>query len=85
MKTLELPAVAAAAASGAGLPIAAGQAGLVAAQLIASTIHARQTAADRRNSAAGYLLGLHRELTPANTVNRIRKVFRRAASTTELR
>ena len=45
MKTLELPAVAAAAATGAGLPVAAGQAGLIAAQFIASSIQARQTAA----------------------------------------
>ncbi|HXL92839.1 MAG TPA: DUF6236 family protein [Streptosporangiaceae bacterium] len=82
MKTLELPSVAAAAASGVGLPVAAGQAGLVAAQFIASTLQGRQIAAERRKSAAGYLLGLQRELTPKNAVNRILKIFRRASSNT---
>jgi hypothetical protein len=38
MKTLQLPAVAATAATGAGLPIAAGQSSLVAAQFVASRL-----------------------------------------------
>ncbi|MBL7550212.1 hypothetical protein I6A60_20345 [Frankia sp. AgB1.9] len=46
-------AAAAAVASGAGLPLAAGQAGLVAAQLIASSAPAYQQARDQRRGAAG--------------------------------
>lgn len=76
MKTLQLPAVA---ATGAGLPIAAGQSGLVAAQFVASSIQAYQAAQQRRRSAAGYLLGLHRELSPRGVVDRVRRLFRRAS------
>lgn len=64
LKSLELPAVAAAAVSGVGLPVAAGQARLAAAQFITSSIQTRQTAEQRRRSAAGYLLGLRGELSP---------------------
>ncbi|HEV2371501.1 MAG TPA: DUF6236 family protein [Streptosporangiaceae bacterium] len=80
MKTLQLPAIAAAAATGAGLPIAAGQGGLVAAQFVASSIQAHQTAQQLRRSAAGYLLGLHQELSPRSAVDRVRRLFRRASS-----
>lgn len=80
MKSLELPAALAAAASGAGLPIAAGQAGIAAAQFIASAVQARQTAEERRRSAAGYLLGLRAELNPENTVTGLRRLFRLAAA-----
>jgi hypothetical protein len=79
MKSLALPAVASAAATGAGLPVITGQAGMVATQFITSTIQARQAAEEVRRSAAGYLLGLHRELTPATTIERIRRTFRRAS------
>jgi hypothetical protein len=78
MKSFELPAVAAAAASGVGLPVAAGQAGLAAAQFITAAVQARQTAEAHRRSAAGYLLGLRGELTPAGVVDRIRRTVRRA-------
>lgn len=79
MKSLELPATAAAAASGAGLPIAAGQAGLVAAQLVASGVHSHRQGRDRRRGAAGYLLGLREELNPTGVVDRVRRMFRRAS------
>jgi hypothetical protein len=79
MKSLELPAAAAAAASGIGLPVAAGQAGMAAAQFIASSIQARQIAEERRRSAAGYLLGIRGELNPAGVVDRVRRMFRRAS------
>lgn len=78
--SVELPAAAAAAVSGAGLPLAAGQAGLMAAQFIASSIQAHQTAEQRRRSAAGYLLGLRKELTPSGVVDRMRRTFRRASA-----
>ena len=79
MKSLELPAVTAAAVSGVGLPVAAGQAGMAAAQFIASSIQARQIAEERRRSAAGYLLGIRGELSPTGVVARVRRMFRRAA------
>ncbi|ADP78968.1 DUF6236 family protein [Pseudofrankia inefficax] len=79
MTSLELPAAAAAVASGAGLPLAAGQAGLVAAQLIASSAHAHQQARDQRRGAAGYLLGLQEELNPTSVVDRVRRMFRRVS------
>ena len=79
MKTLQLPALAAAAAAGIGLPVAAGQGGMVAAQFVASSIQAYQSAQERRRSAAGYLLGLHRELSPRGVVDRVRRMFRRAS------
>ncbi len=47
LKSLELPAVAAAAATGIGVPAAVGQAGLVAAQVIASSVQARRTYGSR--------------------------------------
>jgi hypothetical protein len=80
MKSLQLPAAAAAAASGVGLPLVAGQAGLVTAQFIASSVQARQTAEERRRSAAGYLLGLHSELTPKSVVDRVRRMLHRASA-----
>jgi len=79
MKSLELLAIAAAAVSGAGLPVVAGQAGMAAAQFIASSIQTRQAAEQRRRSAAGYLLGLRGELNPAGVVERVRRMFRRAS------
>jgi hypothetical protein len=79
MKSLALPAVASAAAAGAGLPLVAGQAGMAATQFIASSIQAHQAAEVLQRSAAGYLLGLKRELTPASALERIRRTFRRAS------
>lgn len=55
-KSLALPAVASAAAVGAGLPVIARQAGMAATQSTTSTIQARQAAEQVRRSAAGYLL-----------------------------
>ena len=80
MKSLELPGVAAAAVSGVGLPVVAGQAGLVAAQFIVSSVQAHQAAEERRRSAAGYLLGLRKELSPRGVVERLRRMFRRASA-----
>jgi hypothetical protein len=79
MKSLALPAVASAAATGVGLLVIAGQAGMAATQFIASSIQAHQAAEEVRRSAAGYLLGLHRELTPVKAIERIRRTFRRAS------
>lgn len=79
LKSLELPAIAAAAVSGVGLPVAAGQAGLAAAQFITSSIYTRQAAEQRRRSATGYLLGLRGELSPVGVVDRVRRMFRRAS------
>ena len=79
MKSLELPAVAAAAVSGVGLPVAATQAGMAAAQFIASSIQVQQIAEERRRSAAGYLLGIRGELNPTGIVERVRRMFHRAS------
>jgi hypothetical protein len=79
MKSLELPAVAAAAASPVGLPVAASQAGLVAAQFIASSVRAHHTAEQQRRSAAGCLLGLRKELSPRGVLDRLRRMFRHAS------
>ena len=78
MKSAELPAAAAAAAAGFGVPLAVGQAGLVAAQFFASTAQARQLAEQRRRSAVGYLLGLRDQLSPTGTIERLRRIIRRA-------
>jgi len=79
LKSLELPAAAAAAVSAAALPAGIGEAGLVAARLITSGIETR----DRRrqmlqSSPAGYLLGLQKQLTPGGIVERLRRTMRRA-------
>lgn len=79
MKSLELPVAAAAALSGIGLPIGAGQAGMAAAQFIASGVQARKIAEERRRSAAGYLLGIRGELNPTGIVARVLRMFRCAS------
>lgn len=78
MKSLELPAAAAAAATGFGIPAVAGKAGLVAAELVASGVRAGRAAQERRRSVAGYLLGLREELDPQGVVDRLRRTLRRA-------
>ncbi len=78
MKSLDLPPVAAAAATAAGLPPVVGQAGMVAAQLLSSGLSAHRSAQNQRRGAAGYLLGLRKQLTPRGVVSRVRAVFRRA-------
>jgi len=79
LKSLELPAAAAAAASVVALPPGIGEAGLVAARLVRSGI---ETRARRRqaleSSPAGYLLGLHKLLTPDGVVERLLRAIRRA-------
>jgi hypothetical protein len=77
LKSLELPAVSAAAASGIGLPAAIGQTGLIAARLITSSTRAHKTSQEKRRSAAGYLLGLRRQLTPQSVVDKVRQTLRR--------
>ncbi|WP_225828569.1 DUF6236 family protein [Streptomyces naphthomycinicus] len=62
LRSLELPALAALGAHAANLSPVFGAGGAVAVQLVASTRSARAAAADQRRSAAGYLLGLRREL-----------------------
>ena len=63
LKTLNLPAAAAAATSVAGVPVAAGQAGLVTARLVAGALRSRsQRRAAMQAGPAGYLLGLKKKL-----------------------
>jgi hypothetical protein len=75
LKSLELPAVAALGAHALSLSPLAGAGGAIAIQLFASTRTARRTAAERRTSAAGYLLGLRRELDPVNALGRARRAI----------
>lgn len=82
MKSVELPVVASAAASRLGVPIAAAEAGVVAAQILATSVQTRRTAEERRRSAAGYLLGLQKELSPTGVMERLRSTFRRTSMTT---
>jgi uncharacterized protein DUF6236 len=79
LKSLELPAVAATAVTGIGVPVAVGQAGLVAAQMVASSVHAHHVAQQQRLSAAGYLLGLRKELNPRGVMGLLRAAFRRGS------
>jgi hypothetical protein len=76
-KTLELPALAAAAASVAGVPVIASQAGLVTARLIGAGAQAHSKRRDaRQNSPVGYLLGLKRQIRPRRGfIERIRHPF----------
>lgn len=73
MKSLELPAIAALAADAANVSPVAGAGGAIAIQFVAATRAARRAAAERRTSAAGYLLGLHRQLEPAGVLSRVRR------------
>jgi hypothetical protein len=61
MKTLQLPAVAATAATGAGLPIAAGQSDLVAAQFVASNPASRLIS--QPSNAAAARQAIYRDFT----------------------
>lgn len=62
LKSLPLPAIAAA-TSTAGVPLAAGEAGLVTARLVTAGLRARAARrAARRSGPAGYLLGLRQTL-----------------------
>jgi len=73
LKTLELPALAAAATSAAGIPVVAGEAGLATARLIAASARARSKRRDaRQSSPAGYLLGLKRQIGRRSFTDRIR-------------
>lgn len=65
LKSLELPALGALGAHAMNLSPVLGAGGVVAVQLVASVRTARKTAAEQRQSAAGYLLGLRGELKPA--------------------
>ncbi|MGW2477898.1 DUF6236 family protein [Streptomyces sp. NPDC001665] len=75
LKSLELPAVAALAAHALHLSPIAGAGGAIAVQLLSSTRTARRAATEQRNSAAGYLLGLRRELDPVGTLTRARRAL----------
>lgn len=78
-KSLELPIIATA-ATGLGAPVAAVEAGVMAAQVLATGVEARRVAAEQRRSAAGYLLGLQKELNPIGVMERMRLTFRRASA-----
>lgn len=80
MTSMQLPAVATAAISGLGVPVVAAEAGAVAAQFLTASVHARHAAEERRGGAAGYLLGLRRELSPCGAMERLRRTFRRASA-----
>ncbi|WP_433225819.1 DUF6236 family protein [Microtetraspora malaysiensis] len=75
LKSLELPAIAALGAHAVNLSPIAGAGGAIAIQLLASIRTARRTAAERRTSAAGYLLALRRELDPVSAVTRARRAL----------
>jgi hypothetical protein len=76
LKSLELPAIAALAASAAEFsPIVAGG-GAIAIQVLSSARTARREAIAQRTSAAGYLLGLRRELDPVGALERMRRTLR---------
>lgn len=76
LKTLDLPALAAAATSAAGLPAVAGQAGLASARLVAASARARSKRREaRQSSPVGYLLGLKRQIGRRGLVQRIRRPF----------
>jgi hypothetical protein len=78
----KLPLVASALVS-TGLPMMAAEGGVMAAQILSSSVRARRTAQERRQSSpAGYLLGLQKELTSVGAVERLRKTFRRASAHT---
>ena len=80
IKSLELPLVASAAVSGIGLPMAVADGGVMAAQILAISVQARRMAAEQRLSAAGYLLGLRKELNPVGVMERLRKTLHRASA-----
>jgi hypothetical protein len=76
LKSLELPAAAAAAASAAALPVGVSQAGLVAARLVASGVQTRKQRRQMlRSTPAGYLLGLEKQLTPGGITERLRRAL----------
>jgi hypothetical protein len=79
MNSLQLPATTAAIVAGAGVPVAVGQTGMAAAQLIASGVRAHRSGQAMRRSAAGYLLGLRVELDPQGIVDRVRRTVRHAS------
>jgi Family of unknown function (DUF6236) len=75
IKSLELPAIAALAAQAVNVPPAVGAGGAIALQLVASARAARRAAAEQRTSAAGYFLGLRRELSPVGALARVRRAL----------
>jgi hypothetical protein len=79
-KSLELPAAVAAVATGVGIPAAVGEAGLVAARLIASGVRVRRGAHEQRRGVPGYLLGLREGLDPQGVLDRVRWTLRRDGS-----
>jgi hypothetical protein len=85
LKSLELPPIAGAAAAGLGASPVVGQAGLVAAQVVASSVRAHHVAEQQRRSAAGYLLGLREELDPQGVLDHLRRTLRRAGRTSRKR
>jgi hypothetical protein len=78
LKSLELPAVAALAAQALQLSPIAGAGGAITVQLLTSIRTVRRTAKERRNSAAGYLFGVRRELDPVGTLTRGRRALFRS-------
>ncbi|MET7334772.1 DUF6236 family protein [Nonomuraea sp. NPDC005650] len=75
LKTLELPPIAALAAPSLEVSPVVGAGGAIVIQLLASVRAARRAAAEQRSSAAGYLLGLQRELDPVGAITRVRRTL----------
>ncbi|MFH8886791.1 hypothetical protein [Streptomyces californicus] len=76
LKTLELLAIAALVAHALHLSPIVGAGGAIAVQLLASARTAQCEAFTQRISAAGYLLGLRREIGPAGVLARMRRASR---------
>jgi len=76
LKSLELPAAGALVAHAANLSPVIGAGSAVVFQLVASAGRARREATTQRVSAAGYLLGLRRQLSPAGALARVRRALR---------
>ncbi|MFJ7213599.1 DUF6236 family protein [Amycolatopsis sp. NPDC098790] len=76
LKSSELPALAAAVTSAAGVPKVVAEAGLAAARLVAGGARARATQRDaRQNSPVGYLLGLKQQFGRRSVRERVRHPF----------
>ncbi|RGC65636.1 hypothetical protein C5N14_27425 [Micromonospora sp. MW-13] len=75
LKSLELPTVAALAAHALHLSPVIGAGGMLAVQAFTAVRSARESAGERRTSAAGYLLGLRAQLDPPGALERARRIL----------
>lgn len=71
IKSLKLPLLPAFAAATLAIPDTAAQAGLLGALILSSAVQAHTAARELRGGAAGYLLGLHRNVQPHSTLDRV--------------